>query len=808
MQASASPNEPSVLAALADNELVVYIAYFTFLLPWTLIPSIPFVTSAWKSVRDTRYDGFLQIAVVSIPVPYMIFYILDQNASRDFKEMFAAVVGLSLSSLYILKTLSILHQLAIFREWAANNIQSLQAFGIPYTLNPTFSPCRCKATCESCTSLTPEKMADRLYVNETIIKSQLFNANATCYLQYRSSDLLIPRNVRSASFMHRVRSRFRLIGDHFMIFVTWIVDNIRAMLSLLSPLHSSTRSHRVRSTPYDPVLLWLSWIIPFVAQGLSHWTIHFRPPVYNRRFISSRLPNGSLIAVEDHSHIQISEEAPAFSAALLASASLHILEGGVAGHALTPNSSEDGVGLPCKMELRSPFLWDWAQGSLMDSGIFSKEELLSHAISTGYGLPFDAPHLCNPPNHLDGVIEGMGYSQYTDKLARLCETMPAGFGDEISEMTIEHLEWLAIILCLGAQNRTSANSETITPRSRKNDVSDSADDRDWTKPQWISDHMSPALRNESITAFATLQKQLGVEAIVLEHDGRTLGTTADLARISAAPLTCVGIGDIALGWSKALKASLLIDIWLSLNKGRIMGYGSCSKCLHNARSGILDRSVATLLEDENGQGTSSRELSKIGLSNEQKPGEHVLFLGVAMESIRFLLNSWADANPNRGANIWNPAVCDLQAVDFWWNGSADMMSRCPSRSAAVHMVWKMQEALLKVLGNRASPRSSKTVMLCLLSFPRLYVCKHDDRVYVRPVGPPGNVWVEVWCLEEKICSRVCGDGHFCWLLYREYFLKELNGVEDYESDAVVTIQGGRMWDQWAPFRSELVIDAQ
>lgn len=115
---------------LADNVNVVYAAYFAALLPWSLLYLHDFISEQWKSIRRIRRAGYRHIVIVSLPLPYVMFYVLLQYRAGDYKEMSAAATSVAFSIWHISQTCWGLSQVSSFSQWAVRARSTLHALGL------------------------------------------------------------------------------------------------------------------------------------------------------------------------------------------------------------------------------------------------------------------------------------------------------------------------------------------------------------------------------------------------------------------------------------------------------------------------------------------------------------------------------------------------------------------------------------------------------------------------------------------------------------------------------------------------------
>lgn len=710
----------ATLEDLADNVIIILLAYGAAFLPWSAVSATDFISPVWKKVSTTFREGLVNLVFAAVPAVYIAFYIFLQ-AQADHKEMFAAIVALFFSILHFARTCWGLWQLIVFRRWAANSIRSLRLMGIRYGAKVTSNQ----------PELDPFEIANNLKVNDTVIDNQLFHGHARCYLQYDTAHFRVDYD-RGGIFFQRLSLGFRLI---FLV-IHYLRDRfIYVFRGGILP--------RIRQLPHRPAQVWLNWSVAFAAQGLGEWISDFTAAedpdsmpwpegVTNKRLYNARRAY--------------------FAGEVLASAGLHLWQ------------TSRKAGAP------SPLVWtQWGEdGSDVCDGRITKNELLWNAVLSGDGLPFEAPHtdlFSNTHINRSGV-DGNGdhgcYSGYTRRLRRVIESVPISFGPEIEDFDINKLEWLAILLNLGTIFSKSDQERNLVEKPlgvdstmQPDDDSPSSDDDTWNDS-------SEMCVDDGDLALDNLRIQLGFGC----EEKALKAPEKGIASFSAFPLPNYALRQISTGNRLATSAGELIDIWLALIAGEQLRFLMkldakwCESCLGDhqpdayrgsqIRSPMISpvavsphtipppKSYHTNSTLRNNQVRAEKARLAYQYANATRHYWHMeqslTFMGHLMECVRTHLAHWADMNQDASRADWEPVLfeSDRHEVTHWVdldrlsdNFSCEILKARDTeylkrRAIQAHILWELRKSLQQRLASSSKgPKNIYAMMLCIIAFPSL-----------------------------------------------------------------------------------------
>jgi len=105
------------IAFLAEDPAIVVVAYLIVIFPWGIMQNVDFISEKWRTITHTRHLGYLHLAFMLIPLPYIIFYAHLQRISSDYKEMMTAVVVILMCMYHVTRTVWGLIQLESYHVW-------------------------------------------------------------------------------------------------------------------------------------------------------------------------------------------------------------------------------------------------------------------------------------------------------------------------------------------------------------------------------------------------------------------------------------------------------------------------------------------------------------------------------------------------------------------------------------------------------------------------------------------------------------------------------------------------------------------
>ena len=747
---------------LADEWYIILFAYVAAFLPWTVVSATDFISSTWKPVYVTRRNGHINLIFIILPALYIVFYIYLQANSKDYKEMFAAIVALLFSILHCLRTIWGLWQLSIFHSWAAKSIRSLELLDIHH--EHPFS------------KLSPKEIANDLLVNDTLIDNQLFHGSTKCYLQYAEQTFKLDID-RGGNLWYRILLLFRrILSLPFRL----VLDSITRIWGHSPP--------NLRQVPHDPVEVWLNWSVAFAAQELSGWI---------RDFAVASDPSREDESGRDRRTASkyFQRKRDYFAGRVLASAVMH----------LWPEKTSLPFLDHTSMYRESPMMWEsWDDSSDVAYGCLSKNELLRNAVRSGEGLPFGAKqfnYLFDDDDDDDDdmrkkkeetinvIIEAQGYAMYAGKLKRVTESMPTNFGPDIERFDVERLEWLTIFLNLGhtLQTMTKTPTKDTSTMVTEESVSESSHDTGSTVLSTDQERV-----DDDDLAMINLRMQLGfgVEdaAETAPDHGITSVNSFGTYSLSAFPfppplLLCIrsahvqlyenfppanGIRNYFSLISPANRlttvAGELIDMWLALLAGHQYNYmleidgkweqrclGKGKQTLPGVRTTPLHSRTNEALRTMHKRAEKARLAYQFSAVRNAGSYEHMdqtlAFMGLGMEYVRSNLAHWVHHNSTQIQDAWTPQLFpqgervtewqEIRGTDFDAFGflsiSADdhMDEYIHRRSVQVRFMYEFQRLLRERIDEEseridvegAPPSSLLLIMCAIMSFPSIEI-KH------------------------------------------------------------------------------------
>ncbi|CDF35958.1 unnamed protein product [Chondrus crispus] len=271
---------------LAENTIIVLLAYTAAFLPWTALTTFDFISAKWRRVRDVRIAGYVNLVLALVPAFYILFYMVVQS-NVDQKEMFTALVAMLFALLHVVRTLWGLWQLQLFVKWAVKSITSLRALGIEYELNTGARTGhdgkkqtqngqeREQETTNIGTTQEPgntddkekvhyvAEIVDELWVSDELIENRVFHGNARCYIVFDKIEFRIDPKRRNV-----FRQRIVLLLQALSIPFRYVYGIVQKWLGNGSiPCFVQV--------PHKPEDVWLRWCVAFAAQGLNKWITEF-----------------------------------------------------------------------------------------------------------------------------------------------------------------------------------------------------------------------------------------------------------------------------------------------------------------------------------------------------------------------------------------------------------------------------------------------------------------------------------------------------------------------------------------------------
>lgn len=687
--------------ALADNVVIVLLAYIAAFLPWTIVSSTDFINSSWRPINILHRNAINNILFALIPAGYIIFYIVLQAKSQDFKEMFAAVVALLFSFLHAARSIMALFQLYSFRCWALKSISYLRAVGIHYL--PKFQA-------EYKPSITTdEEIVQRLLINEAVIDNQLFHGPCRISFTYSFLTFQLPPSTTQKGFYH----------DHASIVFKVCLLPIVFFIDLIRHIVKGRKLPRLEILPQCPTDLWISWTTAFAAQGLQDWFQSLSVPENPDRYAkASKVPS-----------VELYQSRRDFLAGqVLSSAALHFW----------PRL------LPTADDVPTPMLWSlWPVSSGVANALPSKTDFLYYAMTNPSIFPYEYPH-CDPERSSQlqrQQVAFRGYRPLARKMERFADVLPADFGD-VDLFTPYVLEWLTIFLHLGRRilDAKSAFPSKLSPLPMG---------------RLSSFRNMPAIpTNDDLdVAFDNLTAQLGftgcAEATLCRVD------VQEVLGKAALPFATEGFAVVADQNIVSWRVSELIDIWLAFLAGDQLTAMCKDTCpLHDGhipmhirmQKAHEEEGKAHVCSVDLGSESGQKDLETRRLERQfgcrhpvySHMEQTFTFMGFGMECVRSRLATWvlgAGAEASR-EEVWKPKLQfrdtrSVRTTDYVLVGnlSEEMSTALIAsgkellyrRCVHVRLLWEVMETLKDCTQTKNDPSSQEVIMMCMLSFPSLAI---------------------------------------------------------------------------------------
>lgn len=712
-------------ATLADHPAIVVLAYAAAFLPWSAVSATDFINARWKTVQTTLREGCIQLFLIILPSFYILFYIYLQALSGDYKEMSAAFVALFFSALHMARTLLGLAHVIAFRNWAVNSILAMQCMGVEY--KSVDGP-------DKKDKENAKYAANRLLINDSLVDNTFVNTESASGIVYappqkcgHSKSSVYP------SMIHRVRTLLSLSLVPFR----FLFDRIAFALGLRkAPLPT------LRVEPGNPVEVFINWASAFAAQGLSEWICEFRVA----KNLESKMK-------DERSHLKelFQQRRDYFAAEVLSSAALRV-KGGKTG---------------------SLMLWnEWNTDSDITDGRVTKEQLLQYVLETGVGLPYEVPH-----DKALGEDSTLGYGGYASKLTRVVESLPAGFGKEISNFDVEMLEWFAVFLCIGTQILERKRASEKEQKKEYNSSEEEEDDISSCE----SIENKPARHYEELErgdlAIENLEIQLGFARGCLSRVAKPL---EDISMRMAVPMPYQHMMFVSSTNRLFLEVGEFIDIWLALLSAEQVDFllskdeSWLERCLGKNIGMTMDTFVNRASNDKNetfAEGGEQKVLRQVHAELKMASMEFqfakmkqrywhleqtLTFMGYDMEYVRSELAGWVGRKPGQHDDNWKPRISFDTRFNFMMTQSvlvgdlsagfvdelmrSDLLVYLQRRSVHVQLIWEVRALLQQKLSeSEGGPSCLVAMILCILAFPSLSMkvhplSQHEKASYVHSIG--------------------------------------------------------------------------
>ena len=394
---------------VAENPIFVLCLYIFVISVWSLACNNDFISSNWKTVEVTRNRGRIHFFVIIFPLGYSIVYLVVQSEYRDFKEVGAATVALCLAFLHLLRTFCGLWQLYEFKRWAVFAIKSMRTLEIPLHETPDIRKCKnfCFKSCICGEKEDPEKLADNIFINDTIVNNSLMEGVVRCTVRFIRSSKIQEIYKNDWNFKQVWLYTIHVTAALFSLFKV-------AFFVLTGRVQEKRGKFDIFLEPHNREELWLKWATVLISDAI---------PKFLDSFQTGKTSNSST-----SSFVLMREK---FAEEILLSAAIHV-----------QNTSEHND----SSKMLHSFLPynELMKYEKMRRGMLSKSEFLRKALLSGDGLPYNVAHKIKK----DKFTKTYSYDKFDQKLKRILDSLPADRHRKVANLTIAEVEWLEIFLSL------------------------------------------------------------------------------------------------------------------------------------------------------------------------------------------------------------------------------------------------------------------------------------------------------------------------------------------------------------------------
>lgn len=750
-----------MLEELADKTVIVLLAYIAAFLPWTAVGAIDFINSTWRTVRIIRRDAMHNLFFALVPAAYIVFYIILQARSGDFKEMFAAVVALIFALLNAAQTLSALLQMRQYRLWVLRTVAYLRAVGIicestvKLTSSPTSSLYNSNSSSIRSGNGTSKhenvsELVETMLINDTIIDNQLLHGPSHLSFEYSQMKYEVPTtSVNRGFFFPRLLLGFNICALPFVV----VFDVLRRVVAK-KPIP------RVRLRPHRPLDVWLTWSVSFAAQILHQWTQNFRvaedpdrPPMDSGNNDQNASPLEKYYARRAY-----------FARRVLASAALHLWR---------PSVKNSSTAQPPPSPMLSPV---WPVSSSIAMGLVSKHDLLSYALANDSIFPFRYPQ-CADDTFTPNVrrrFAWRGYRPDTRKIQRVADALPVDLA-ALDDFDSHVLEWFTILLHFGANAVCEDPTLNVLLKDKSfehdavSDKTNSSNAPSISFGDKLSEHSvkyglattaAATPLHERDVALQNLSAQLGFSS---DNQVHSSVDPIDVLEPPALPIgsdcVCIDASHNIVAW----RVSELIDVWLALLSGSQLTPVCEGPCVAQ-EDGKSDTEYATKIDPVNRKAThvcwsdlrspkGQAELEKRRLERELgRTDPHcwhlsqtLTFMGFTMEVVRSALATSVQyaTDHNTRSESWCPLLnfrnlppykhtplirigsLSAELAMALFKSGRELLTR---RGTQVRLIWEFSEILKKCIMKKNTPSSLEMMFMCILSFPSLAMdlLRHDE----------------------------------------------------------------------------------
>ena len=707
------------LIDLADNRTFIFITYFLGIGAWAVIAKHDFISSNWKSLRETRKNGQIHVILVLIPMFYVGFYIYVLGLRRDFK-LGAAVFAVAFASLHLLRTVVALWQLIIFKHWAISAIQSIESLGYKCFsatgLEPNLEGK--KISIQQANNIRINYIADEITINNVIIDNKLSSGNAVCKLRFLTQ--YQKNNIKNQ----------RLYTFKALLCIYYVVGSILRLFLIIFALffpniwNLADKNTSPFLEPYFSEEVYIRWASVLIANATPDWFEDIK----------------NLCMKDDEDEEQISEREQRrneFALELLLSAGMHLRDSGKWNGKLSGfRDTKNDFGCTEQFcSFRHSFLpfEEWKNYPTLRKGLFRREEFLKFACTSGKGLPFHSPHFRAQAKDSHG--ESYNYLKFASFLASANVNLDAELEEAVKGLGIVEIEWFSVFLSVD-------NWRGISPDSKKalNERKRKSKQKPYKEPMWNRDRK---ILDETGFPLFNLSAQLGFK-----------GISKKFLQYFSHPLLRNSIDKTLWENRNVLELSAHIDNWLALRSGDKTSY--MMQQIQNSEQKYLLRNIESVrdsasvnervFETSKQVKTDSTMFQFSLIEPEHHNFEHSMtFMGCSMETLRSALARWVEKNDGNQVSTWNPKI-DFEKLNksFVFRASEDLqccLKSVESKSGLdekyfqMRLLWELQSyfhaRMSRNTKNMPGPKDTESMILCILSFPSVIIKTERSRDVAR-----------------------------------------------------------------------------
>lgn len=420
---------------LGDSLGFVSLVYLFVLIPWTLLYFHDFISERWFTIHETWKSGLAHMCLTSLPMPFLVAYIILQKELEepDYKEMFAALAALVLSTYHLLRTIWGLIQLHQFSKWAIKTAVAMESASYRCVLNgspndPASDVERFRFSEGQPTSIN---FFDKLAWMNALKQSK----KTKTYIQPQKS--MRPDNKRSRFLFRRRKTdglkdlcrgiasesvddnetereqRARIARQVYQMKVNnSIIDN-EFLGSAAPPVSISLK---FQLYPYKPETTFVRWAVAYLAQFGKQWLQDSEGTLHDNKSWESRRRS--------------------FASKVWGTAVLRMEVDGLHEKRAIQDQENRNFG---RTSFLSPERWRQLLPVKQDQ-LFDKHEILRSVFAKGEGLPYNWPVLSQRNDALPS------HGLYRPLIKEAVAQIPSYLHDFVENLDPYQIEWFAVFV--------------------------------------------------------------------------------------------------------------------------------------------------------------------------------------------------------------------------------------------------------------------------------------------------------------------------------------------------------------------------